>query len=79
MCIRDRLSGIWFDPKLVGGVFEKIANALPFLHAVNAARSAAAGNTAAILGDLAWVTAYAAALFILAAFVFAKKMRTDQK
>lgn len=73
------LSGIWFDPKLVGGVFEKIANALPFLHAVNAARSAAAGNTAVILGDLAWVTAYAAALFILAAFVFAKKMRTDQK
>ena len=24
------LSGVWFDLKLVGGVFEKIANVLPF-------------------------------------------------
>ena len=29
------LSGVWFDLKLVGGAFEKIANALPFLHAVD--------------------------------------------
>ena len=28
------LSGVWFDLKLVGGVFEKIANVLPFIHAV---------------------------------------------
>ena len=28
------LSGVWFDLKLVGGIFEKIANALPFFHAV---------------------------------------------
>lgn len=28
------LSGVWFDLKLVGGFFEKIANALPFVHAV---------------------------------------------
>ena len=28
------LSGVWFDLALVGGLFEKIANALPFLHAV---------------------------------------------
>lgn len=27
------LSGVWFDLKLVGGLFEKIANALPFVHA----------------------------------------------
>ena len=27
------LSGVWFDLALVGGLFEKIANALPFLHA----------------------------------------------
>ena len=27
------LSGVWFDLKLVGGVFEKIANVLPFVHA----------------------------------------------
>ena len=27
------LSGVWFDLKLVGGFFEKIANVLPFVHA----------------------------------------------
>ena len=27
------LSGVWFDLKLVGGLFEKTANLLPFLHA----------------------------------------------
>ena len=27
------LSGVWFDLKLAGGAFEKIANALPFVHA----------------------------------------------
>ncbi|MBO5275285.1 MAG: ABC transporter permease [Clostridia bacterium] len=27
------LSGVWFDLKLVGGLFKKIANALPFVHA----------------------------------------------
>ena len=25
-------SGVWFDLKLVGGFFEKLANALPFIH-----------------------------------------------
>jgi ABC-2 type transport system permease protein len=35
------LSGTWFDLELVGGVFKKIAYALPFVHAVNAAQ---AGN-----------------------------------
>ena len=28
------LSGVWFDLDLVGGTFERIANALPFVHAV---------------------------------------------
>ena len=28
------LSGVWFDLKLVGGFFEKLAGALPFVHAV---------------------------------------------
>ncbi len=28
------LSGVWFDITLVGGFFEKVANVLPFVHAV---------------------------------------------
>lgn len=38
------LSGVWFDLKLVGGVFEKIANALPFMHAAELEKALFAGN-----------------------------------
>ena len=38
------LSGIWFDLKLVGGVFEELANALPFVHAVETEKALFAGD-----------------------------------
>lgn len=38
------LSGVWFDLALVGGLFEKIANALPFLHAVEMEKALLDGN-----------------------------------
>jgi ABC-2 type transport system permease protein len=38
------LSGVWFDLKLVGGVFERIANALPFFHAVEMEKALLNGN-----------------------------------
>ena len=38
------LSGIWFDLDLVGGAFQKIAYALPFVHAVELERAALSGN-----------------------------------
>ena len=38
------LSGVWFDLKLVGGFFEKIANVLPFLHAVEMEKALFAGD-----------------------------------
>ena len=38
------LSGVWFDLKLVGGAFEKIANALPFMHAAELEKALFAGN-----------------------------------
>ena len=66
------LSGIWFDVKLVGGAFYRIANALPFLHAVEAARAAAAGRLAPL--HLAIVAAYAAALLLLATVAFRRRM-----
>lgn len=73
------LSGIWFDVKLVGGVFAKIADVLPFIHAVEAARAAAAGNLAALPGHLAVVAAYAAALLALAVFAFLRTMRGGKR
>lgn len=44
------LSGVWFDLKLVGGLFEKAANALPFVHAVEMEKALFLGDfqTAAI-------------------------------
>lgn len=38
------LSGVWFDLKLVGGLFEKIANMLPFLHAAQLEKALFSGN-----------------------------------
>jgi len=71
------LSGTWFDVKLVGGAFEDVANALPFIHAVNAGRAALAGNYASIFPDLWWVIAYAAVLTGLSITVFMRKMNGD--
>lgn len=69
------LSGIWFDLDLIGGAFKKIAYALPFVHAFEAANAAAAGNYQTILPHLAWVGAYALAVFALAVYAFQKKMK----
>lgn len=38
------LSGVWFDPALVGGFFEKAANALPFIHATKAEKALLVGD-----------------------------------
>ena len=38
------VSGIWFDIKLVGGIFEKVANALPFIHAVEMEKALLSGD-----------------------------------
>lgn len=69
------LSGIWFDLNLVGGTFKKLAYALPFVHAVDMERAVLAGDFAGIFPHLWWVLGYAAALFILAIFMFLRQMR----
>lgn len=38
------LSGIWFDLKLVGGFFEKMADIFPFVHAVETEKALLSGN-----------------------------------
>lgn len=69
------LSGIWFDISLVGGVFTSIANALPFLHAVNLSRAALAGQLSSAMGDLIWVLSYAALSLVLSILLFLRQMR----
>ncbi len=69
------LSGIWFDLELVGGIFKKIAYALPFVHAVELERAAVAGNFGEILPHLLWVMGYAIVILALAVFFFLRQMR----
>ncbi len=61
------LSGVWFDLKLVGGAFEKIANALPFVHAVQLERTLCAGQLADAASHLGVVILYS--LLVVAAAV----------
>ncbi len=68
-------SGIWFDLKLVGGVFEKIAKFLPFFHAVELERLLIAGNFSNILPHVLWVLGYALILLFLAVCIFFRQMK----
>lgn len=71
------VSGTWFDIDLVGGTFKAVADALPFVHAVNAGRAALSGHYASIFPDLWWVIGYAAAVTAIAILVFKRKMNGD--
>lgn len=67
------LSGIWFDVSLVGGWFESIANALPFIHAVNVEKMIIAHNYTNLLPELLWVIGYAIVVISISIYVFLKK------
>ena len=69
------LSGIWFDLDLVGGVFKKIAYALPFVHSVEMERAVLAGNLQSALPHLLWVLGYGAVCITLAILLFLKQMK----
>ena len=71
------LSGIWFDLKLVGGWFERIAYALPFVHAVELERAVLRGSWGDALPHLWWVAGYAAAVTTLAVWVFMRRMEKE--
>ncbi len=69
------LSGIWFDLSLVGGLFERIAYALPFVHAVELERAVLIGSYGNILLHLFWVLGYGIASLILAVLLFLRQMK----
>ena len=69
------LSGTWFDLKLVGGIFEKIAEVLPFYHAVELGREILRGNFTGSLKHLLVVSAYAAVILVLAVVLFLRQMK----
>ena len=69
------LSGIWFDLDLVGGAFKKIANALPFVHAVDMQRAILSGDFSGIFPHFWWVLGYASALLAAAVLLFLRQMK----
>ena len=73
------LSGIWFDLNLIGGAFKSIAYALPFVHSVDAAKAAAAGDYASIFPHLWWVIGYAVVVMGFAIVAFKRKMKSENK
>lgn len=71
------LSGVWFDVSLMGKVFKNIANALPFIHAVELERAALAGDISAAVHELPIVLGYAVILSAVGIAVFTKKMKEN--
>lgn len=69
------LSGIWFDLDLVGGAFKKIADLLPFVHAVELERAVISGNYTQVLPHLGIVLGYAAVITVCAVFAFLRQMK----
>ena len=69
------LSGVWFDLELVGGVFKKVAYALPFVHAVELEKALLAGNLQLAASHLLPVLLYSAAATAVAVWLFLRQMK----
>ncbi|MBR1582545.1 MAG: ABC transporter permease [Spirochaetales bacterium] len=68
------ISGIWFDIQMLGKVFMRIANALPFIHAVELERAMAIGDFKAAVPHLWWVLGYGIVIMIIAIAIFLRQM-----
>lgn len=69
------LSGVWFDLKLVGGFFEKLANALPFFRAAEAEKALFGGNTELAFSHILPIIIYCISITAVAVFFFLKQMK----
>lgn len=69
------LSGTWFDLELVGGVFKKVAYALPFVRAVEMERALLEGSFVDIFPHLWWVIGYAIVALGIAISLFLRQMK----
>lgn len=69
------LSGVWFDLKLVGGFFEKLANVLPFVHAAELEKALFSGNFELAATHILSVLLYGVCITVIAVFCFLGQMR----
>lgn len=69
------LSGVWFDIGLVGGFFEKLANALPFIHAVKMEQALFGGDFGIIGEHIPIILLYSLGTAAVAVFCFLRQMK----
>lgn len=69
------LSGVWFDLNLVGGLFEKIAHFLPFVHAAKLEKALFNGHFDSITIHIIPVIIYCVCITIIAIRVFLSQMK----
>ncbi|MBR4289127.1 MAG: ABC transporter permease [Oscillospiraceae bacterium] len=69
------LSGVWFDLKLVGGFFERMANVLPFVHAAEMEKAFFAGNFELAATYLLPVLLYSVLITVAAVLCFLGQMK----
>lgn len=69
------LSGVWFDLKLVGDFFEKIANVLPFVHAAETEKALFSGNTELALTHIMPIVLYSVGITAVSVFCFLRQMK----
>ena len=69
------LSGVWFDLNLVGGLFKKIAYALPFVHAAEMEKALFSGNFSSAAAHLLPVLLYSVLITAVAIFCILKQMK----
>ena len=69
------LSGVWFDLALVGGVFKKIANALPFFHAVEMEKALFNGEFELASKHFLPIALYSVVITALAVLLFLRQMK----
>ena len=71
------LSGVWFDLKLVGGFFEKLASALPFVHAAEMEKALYGGDFELAAAHILPVFMYSVFVTVVAVFSFLRQMKTQ--
>ena len=69
------LSGVWFDLNLIGGVFEKLADFLPFVHAVELERAMLSGDYSNVIIHLLYVLIYDFVVTVSAVLCFLRQMK----
>ena len=69
------LSGVWFDLELVGGIFEKAANVLPFRHAAELEKTLFAGDFESAAAHILPVALYSVLALVVAVFCFLRQMK----